>query len=274
MSFDIVVSLGFRCYTALELRRMMIQTIGLPFDWIVADANGTAEAIINKFAGTMNPENFESHELYVLDKKYGFEYWHDFLNKADPLPELEAMKTKRARLEKRFFDLLASNLRILFVRQEVAHHGSIETLDLIGRAIATCRPADTFHILYLSNTMDTQEGSNFSTFTIPECESPSPEIWDQAFNKIHSKERINGYRPALVKASKHWPTPIRKQASKLIGTYRKRSLQASMALHFYKSTHYSEAMITPGSAPIAFNAASNVGSLKYTASRTSHRCRS
>ncbi len=228
MAFDLVISLGFRCFTGFQLRRMMIQTISFPLDWVVSDANGAIEAIATKFSGTMQPENLFSHPHYVLDRRFRFQHWHDFSNKADPLSCLSQTTFKRAFLEQRFFEVLHSRRRLLFVRHEVPGHGSRDIAQRFVNALRLHRPDHSFKFLYLSDQIDDFETDYIVGVHVPRNKHLPQHVWDGAFGYVHDRERISGYSPRMVRACAKLPVPIQINVSKIVGSTRKRKIQLEL----------------------------------------------
>lgn len=228
MAFDQVISLGHRCYTWMQFRRLLLQTVGMPFDSIVASADKTAEAIRSKFSGSLQPENLFVSEEFVLDAKYNFEHWHDFHDKRNPYLDLEAAQQKRAFVVDRFYKLLRSPRRLLFVRHETPGSGSLHDIKNIMGAIAEHRPAGSSHFLYLSDNIESGASDGLTMMQTPKAMILDDDVWDNAMAAIHNDERISGYYPRLVSAYQAWPKPLQMQTLKLIGTARKRATQIKL----------------------------------------------
>lgn len=248
MSYDLVISLGFRCYPAFQLRRMMIQNISMPFDWIVSPASGVVAALETKFEGSLNPENLSGHETYVLDTRFGFQYWHDFKEVPKYMESHAAAVSKRRHLERRFFEILASKRRLLFVRHETPGEGSRDISESIIGVLSKYRSQETFRLVYLSDKILDHESGLSLLVNVPQQDILLDELWDDVFFRVHSRERIKGYRPNIVRAYVNWPRPVQIQASKLIGTFRKRRLQLQLAMsgrrflpeHKLSSSHHNQ----------------------------------
>jgi hypothetical protein len=208
---------------------MLLQTVGMPFDSIVADAASAADALKHKFEGSLEPHNLHVHEDYTLDSRYKIEYWHEFHDKKNPYLDLDRVCQKRAFVVDRFYKLLTSHRRLLFVRHETPGYGSLDDLAPIIDAIEMHRPPHLSHFLYLSDQISDGETDKITTVNVPKAMILPDAYWDKAMGIIHSRERIKGYHPSLVSAYQKWPEPLRTQTFKIIGTVRKRRTQLGLA---------------------------------------------
>jgi len=161
--FDLVVSLGHRCYTAIQLRRMMIHGGTMPFDWIVSDGVGVTEAIRSKFAGALAKENLTFRGDRIEDVRYRFDHVHDFPLKSDFLTHYDLAVRRRNEITDRFFKALDSGKSILFIRHELPECASEANarnmIDAIGgHSRGIC------HLLYLSHKLDKSSSGDRLTF--------------------------------------------------------------------------------------------------------------
>jgi hypothetical protein len=124
--YDEVVSLGIACQAAAQIKYNEIRIRAYPFDWLVTPFDGLISFIINKGAGFLEPGNFCSHglirnsnSLLVKDSIYNFSFMHDFEGE-DPLFSYAEVKEKYDRRIKRFFNLLESNKKVLFIRVTIS----------------------------------------------------------------------------------------------------------------------------------------------------------
>lgn len=209
---------------------MLLQTVGMPFDSIVASASDTADAIRCKFEGSLEPHNLHVHEHYTLDARYKFEHWHDFHDKRNPYQDLDRVRQKRAFVVDRFYKILRSNRRLLFVRHETPGFGSIDDLQNVIDAISMHRPSRSSFFLYLSDQIEPCRSEDYIALNSPKAMILPDFVWDNAMCAVHSAEKIKGYSPQLVSTYEKWPKPIRMQTLKIVGTSRKRALQLSLSM--------------------------------------------
>lgn len=227
--FDLVISLGHRCQTAQNLRRMMIHSGTMPFDWIISSTGGVAEAIETDFDGVFRPERLELRDDCVIDHRFGFAYLHDFPICADFLAAHTRVCRRQDLLIRRFRAALASDARILFVRQESAGTDG-DAVRRLAEALARRRAA--FHLLVLSeaDSLPPRPGAENVTLI---CTGPqfadAAARWDAVFNLVHRNTPIRAYFPRLVRAAAKAPPKLRGPIQKLIGTSRRRLMQLTQS---------------------------------------------
>lgn len=140
--YDEVVSLGYSCQVAWQLETNGIRRLAYPFDWFHTSYESLIAFINNKGAHFLDldkinvggPYPGDPSRLLVKDLLYGIISYHDFLA-TPPMSNYADIKYKYDRRTKRFFNLLQSNKRVLFVIQD-ALKSQVENLDYL------------FHMLY------------------------------------------------------------------------------------------------------------------------------
>ncbi len=77
-----IVSLGFFCSPALELRRIGVRKASFPFDWLVSPSTETVLFLIkNNFIDFLNSEymyQLKSYPSRYKNIKYNIDFYHDF----------------------------------------------------------------------------------------------------------------------------------------------------------------------------------------------------
>lgn len=122
--FDEAVSLGFGCQVAHQLEAHGMRRWAYPFDWFHTPFEGLLSFIANKGKGFLDSDKIHVVGVYpgdpvhleVRDLIYGIASYHDFAS-SPPLSDYIAVKAKIDRRVKRFFDLLNTKKRVLFVSQ-------------------------------------------------------------------------------------------------------------------------------------------------------------
>ena len=139
--YDEAVSLGYGCQVAWQLKANGIRSLSYPFDWFHTPFNGLVGFITLKGSNFLDvnqisivgPYAGDPGCLQVVDLCYGITSYHDF-SANPPFANYWHIKLKYDRRIKRFFDLLKSNKRILFIRQGDSRH-QIECLDALLQQI-------------------------------------------------------------------------------------------------------------------------------------------
>jgi len=132
--YDIVVSLGEWCVTSVAMRKFGIQTMSLPFDWsggILWDKcgfgglSGKVDLICNNFENFFNIEDFEDRGanphnedywfLWVVNKRTGLQYKHDFPTHLGFHNSFLNAKTKYLRRVDRLYNYINNSDKVLFL---------------------------------------------------------------------------------------------------------------------------------------------------------------
>ncbi|MCE2982324.1 MAG: papain-like cysteine peptidase [Parachlamydia sp.] len=173
-SFDVAVSLGEGCQVAWQLNYHQYRTKAYPFDWLRSPLQSVLLYISNQGAylfdadklSIVGPYAGDTQKLEVIDLAYGLSSYHDFAA-YPPFANYSAVKEKYDRRTKRFFKLLDSKKRILFIRQG-SDKQDILALDYMLRTIY---PKLNFAILAIHETEEyrTDWGmANIKNFCMPQ----------------------------------------------------------------------------------------------------------
>jgi hypothetical protein len=222
--FDLVISLGHRCYTAQHLRRMMIHSGTMPFDWVWSPNEGAVAAIETGFSGMLQPDRMEFRDGWVFDRHFDFGHVHEYPLHPDFMTEHGRVAARRAFLVHRFRQALSSPARILFVRHEMPGTAAPDAAERLVRALARWRPPSSFHLLFLSDAPAVAAGPIGDSITcvrVPETFGEDDAEWDSVFGDFHKTRRIASYHPALVRFVATMPGRLRGPAEKLIGRCRR-----------------------------------------------------
>lgn len=138
--YDETVSLGSACQSAWQLEVNEVRKWAYPFDWLVTSFDGLVAFIMNRGEGFLERDNLEVVEvlkgdslsfLHVVDRKYDFHSIHDFF-----FPDMynyDKVKDKYERRIQRFFALLESDRKILFVRTQISRNEATYLDSLLHR---------------------------------------------------------------------------------------------------------------------------------------------
>jgi hypothetical protein len=124
--YDETVSLGTACQSAWHLEANEIRKWAYPFDWLITPFESLMIFMESRGAGFLDKdqltivETLHGHPsmLHVVNLAYNIHFIHDFL--APDMFNYDAVKEKYDRRIKRFFDLLESNKKVLFIRVQIS----------------------------------------------------------------------------------------------------------------------------------------------------------
>ncbi len=129
--YELAISLGAKCHSAFHLQMNGLRHQAFPFDWAVTPMEGLLFFLVNEGKDFLNKENLLFNfpflgVLGVYDTYYHMCFSHDFIFFSKDFgiytyPEVDIrnydeIKAKYERRIQRFFRVLRSNKKILFVR--------------------------------------------------------------------------------------------------------------------------------------------------------------
>lgn len=137
--YDEAVSLGTSCQAAWYLQGYGLRHWAYPFDWMVTPPHALLAFIKNKGKNFLEKENLQTLEvlpgtpsiLHVVDTKYDIHLIHDFY--FPDMKNYNSVKAKYTRRIKRFFNLLESNKRVLFIRVQFSRSEALLLDELLHK---------------------------------------------------------------------------------------------------------------------------------------------
>lgn len=205
--YDEAVSLGYSCQVSWNLENNSRRTFAYPFDWFRTPFDSLTAFIKNAGAeffdfdklNVIGPYPGDIPYFHVIDLVYGIESFHDFFV-TPPLWNYQYIKDKYDRRIKRFFSLLNSQKRVLFVRQDCTR----EQAEFLDQLLHDLYPNLSYNLLvvadddeflndwgleriknyYIKNVVDWhgdverwQEVLNNFSVTPPSLPRPQEEVW-------------------------------------------------------------------------------------------------
>jgi len=165
----IVISLGYRCQPAMQLRFYTIRSVAYPCDWLILPFESLYALLQNDFFGFMDKANLELRLNYfytdddgqyvdkkyshIWEKKYNVLLRHDFKYDSSFLKAYESIKNKYDRRIRRFYTTLASGHYIYFVRQGITKAQAARLVDLLRFKF----PQLQFLLVAIDSTQEIQE---------------------------------------------------------------------------------------------------------------------
>lgn len=122
-NFDLVLSIGHRCFTSLMLRQNNLQVASFPFDWLLnIEYKQSLEFLCNNFENFLNKEDLklaenEGNEFHNTYKniRHNFSLVHDFPVNVDFDTQFEIVKAKYLKRSERLLEKIKKSKNVLFV---------------------------------------------------------------------------------------------------------------------------------------------------------------
>lgn len=134
MKYDLIISLGQWCITSIALRKLGLQNKSYPFDWSggimwekcgYGGLSGKVDLICNNFENFFdfndfedrgaNPPNEDFWMRWVVNKRTGLQYKHDFPSDKNFKESFLDVKEKYVRRVQRLYEKIYAANRVLFV---------------------------------------------------------------------------------------------------------------------------------------------------------------
>lgn len=121
------VSLGCFCGVAMELERIGLRSLSLPFDWLITGNLGTVlELIKNNFQGFLDPDSLYQeasvNKNYYYNQEMDIHFYHDFSAYQSFEGQIDAVKKKYDRRIQRFYKVIQNPtvfIRYITSKEEV-----------------------------------------------------------------------------------------------------------------------------------------------------------
>lgn len=156
--YEVVVSLGNMCQVAHQLDVNLLRNVAYPFDWVIIPFPSLYFFIANEGQHFLQPDRlvfFDNHpdalgevKSFVKEMNYQIEFLHDFALSPDFMKDYNEIKEKYDRRVLRFFELLKSTKKILFVRRGITYKEAVSLDKLLRKKY----PHLDYTILALDNT--------------------------------------------------------------------------------------------------------------------------
>lgn len=163
--FDFVVSLGYDCSCAMNLRKLGLRSCSSPFDWLTeADIWTRIKLLETHFADFLEKEHLtklvkgpnapgKGNDHY-RDEPTGFCFYHDF---REDLPFEESyaqVKTKYNRRIDRLYKKISESRHTLWVWRDPAHPLTEQETTEVSNRLAKIFPRNSVSLLVISNDSD------------------------------------------------------------------------------------------------------------------------
>ena len=151
-AYDHIISLGRACQPRYQLRRIRGLADAGVFDWIITPDPGLRACIASGLAGFFDPAYLRrGPDGVVQDIRHDIRFLHEFPPGSPVEAGLAAHGARYAAQVRRWQALMASDRRVLFVRQHGWDADIAGTAALLSDTLATVAPALDFDLLYLTD---------------------------------------------------------------------------------------------------------------------------
>lgn len=153
--YDLIMSLGYNCMVAYQLKRLSLRSFSGPVDWVIIDdANQLVRLLDNRFSGYMEEHNLRilgTHNGFysVLDTEYQAKSFHDFpvIGEKRVLTNYREFQEKRDRRINHFMNAAAHSDSALFIRERCSYEDAINLKKSLSSLVK-----GTVHLLILNYT--------------------------------------------------------------------------------------------------------------------------
>lgn len=191
-SYDAIINLGGDCQITYQLYIHGLRNYALPFDTLITPYKALRDMLKNNFEGFIEPDNFElvvseDGEKYILDKKYGSRWIHDFKMQEDFLKDYEGVAAKYMRRIDRLRNLIVTSEYPIFIRKRISKEQAVE----LRTILSVLREGKPFSLAVLDNTQEITSDWQFESiynYYLRQPESYTwkgdPEAWKEIFQAL------------------------------------------------------------------------------------------
>ncbi|WP_019639556.1 DUF1796 family putative cysteine peptidase [Paenibacillus fonticola] len=141
--YDMIMSLGYNCMTAYQLKRLSLRNFSGPIDWVIIhEAKDLIRLLDHRFQGYMEQQNLKilgTHNGFfsVQDTEYKAHSFHDFPCSGDnpAITNYYEFKEKLDRRTSRFMSLAAQADSALFVRERCSYEDAVRLRDSLSSLV-------------------------------------------------------------------------------------------------------------------------------------------
>ena len=187
-----IISLGRACQPRYQLRRMRGTGDAYPFDWIITPDDGLCSVIADRLAGLMDPQYLQrGADGVVKDTRHDIRFLHEFPPGQPIEAGLAQHGARYVNLGRKWQTLMASDQRVLFVRQLAWNEDIAMTAARLVGTLEQAAPALDFDLLYLTEP-DLHDPARRAPRTIfrPLAQSPDARwegddaVWDALLTEV------------------------------------------------------------------------------------------
>jgi hypothetical protein len=152
--YDLIMSLGYNCMVAYQLKRLSLRSFSGPVDWVINYPDQLIRILDNRFEGYMEERNLRimsTHNGYysVEDMEHHVYSFHDFPIVGDhwAIVNYPEFKEKLDRRVNKFLHLANQSNTALFVRERCSYEEAILLRESLSRLVK-----GTVHLLIINYT--------------------------------------------------------------------------------------------------------------------------
>lgn len=152
-----IISLGFNCQPAYQLRVHGLRYEAFPFDWIVCPFDALITLLEDDFKHFLDQKyltfvNTET-DKYILNSYYDIRFMHDFKLNENFMEDYKAVYDTYSRRIERFYQRANESSRALLIRKKISKGQALQLKQLLQRKF----PDNNFLILAIDNSYEIKD---------------------------------------------------------------------------------------------------------------------
>lgn len=175
--YDAIINLGGDCQPAYQMYMHGVRYYALPFDKLITPFPALQKLLENKFDRFLVAEHLALHgvdkDKHIRDTQYDVRLLHDFQLNEDFLKEYADIKNTYDRRVARFFDLIATSKKPLFIRKNITRE---EAAMLVASLKTLCNHAN-FTLLVLDGAEEFKKDWSMPNVKNRHLRQPTPYVW-------------------------------------------------------------------------------------------------
>jgi hypothetical protein len=190
--YDAIINLGGDCQVAYQLKKNNLRSCALPFDLLITPFDSLRKLLEHNFDQFLAKNNLAfitGPDKYIIDTQYGVRLIHDFKLSEEFLQDYDTIHDRYARRVKRFYDIIQTNYKIVFIRKNITKQQAQELSTLIH----TLFPHLEYTILALATTEEIKQPWDIPHVQNYYLRQKEPYTWkgdDTAWQEILSNIEI------------------------------------------------------------------------------------
>lgn len=187
-----IISLGFNCQVAYQLRLYGLRYEAYPFDWIICPFNAVIKLIEDDFKYFLDPQYLKfihtENQKHILNTYYDIKFLHDFRLSESFMEDYESVKETYTRRIERFYQKMNESSPALLIRKKINQEESLQLKQVLSNKF----PHSNFTIIAVDNNHQIMTNWNIPqiiNYYMPQAAELTwkgdPKLWEQLFLKLN-----------------------------------------------------------------------------------------